>query len=38
MCWYADILIIRWATDRISFLTLDAEVKEKLVEDKPAMR
>jgi len=28
----------RWAAEGLSFLTLDAEVKEKLVEDEPAMR
>ena len=29
---------LRWAAEGLSFLTLDAEVKEKLVEDEPAMR
>merc|ERR1719234_39012 len=28
----------RWAAEGLSFLTLDADVKEKLVEDEPAMR
>merc|ERR550519_2881162 len=28
----------RWAAEGLSFLTLDAEVREKLVEDEPAMR
>ena len=32
------ILLIRWAAEGFVFLTLDAEVKEKLVEDEPAMR
>ena len=32
------ILLLRWAAEGLSFLTLDAEVKEKLVEDDPAMR
>ena len=30
--------LLRWAAEGLSFLTLDAEVKEKLVEDEPAMR
>ena len=32
------MLLIRWAAEGLSFLTLDAEVKEKLVEDESAMR
>ena len=32
------ILLLRWAAEGLSFLTCDAEVKEKLVEDEPAMR
>lgn len=28
----------RWAAEGLSYLTLDAEVKEKLTEDKPAIR
>ena len=31
-------LLFRWAAEGLSFLTLDAEVKEKLVEDESAMR
>jgi hypothetical protein len=30
--------IIRVAAEGLSFLTLDAEVKKKLVDDDPAMR
>ena len=29
--------ISRWAAEGLSYLTLDADVKEKLVEDKPAV-
>ncbi|XP_067641167.1 protein unc-45 homolog B [Eurosta solidaginis] len=29
--------IRRWAADGLAYLTLDAEVKEKLIEDKPAL-
>jgi hypothetical protein len=33
------IFIIRWAAEGLSILTLDAEVKKKLVDDDPpAMR
>jgi hypothetical protein len=32
------IFIIRGAGEGLSFLTLDAEVKKKLVDDDPAMR
>jgi hypothetical protein len=28
----------RWAAEGLSFLTLDAEVKERLIEDEPAMK
>ncbi|KAK8725785.1 hypothetical protein OTU49_010481 [Cherax quadricarinatus] len=28
----------RWACEGLSFLTLDADVKEKLIEDRPALR
>lgn len=28
----------RWAAEGLSYLTLDADVKEKLIEDKPALR
>jgi hypothetical protein len=28
----------RWAAEGLSFLTLDAEVKERLVEDESAMK
>ena len=28
----------KWATEGLSYLTLDAEVKEKLIEDKIAIR
>ena len=27
----------KWATEGLSYLTLDAEVKEKLIEDRPAL-
>jgi len=27
----------KWAVEGLSYLTLDAEVKEKLIEDKPAL-
>lgn len=30
--------IRKWATEGLSYLTLDADVKEKLIEDKPALR
>lgn len=30
--------IRRWAAEGLSYLTLDADVKEKLIEDKPALR
>ena len=33
-----NCFLLRWAAEGLSFLTLDAEVKEKLVEDEPAMR
>ncbi|CAH0548699.1 unnamed protein product [Brassicogethes aeneus] len=33
-----DTDIRKWAAEGLSFLTLDAEVKEKLIEDKPALR
>jgi tetratricopeptide (TPR) repeat protein len=33
-----DIDLRRWAAEGLSFLTLDADVKEKLVEDEPAMK
>ena len=33
-----DADLRRWAAEGLSFLTLDAEVKEKLVEDEPALR
>lgn len=29
--------IRKWATDGLAYLTLDAEVKEKLIEDRPAL-
>jgi hypothetical protein len=32
------MLLIRWAAEGLSFLTLDTDVKEKLLEDDPAMR
>ncbi|ODN02889.1 Protein unc-45 B [Orchesella cincta] len=33
-----DISIQRWAVEGLSYLTLDADVKEKLIEDKPAVK
>lgn len=33
-----DTDIRKWAAEGLSYLTLDAEVKEKLIEDKPALR
>lgn len=30
--------IRKWATNGLAYLTLDAEVKEKLIEDRPALR
>lgn len=30
--------IRKWATDGLAYLTLDAEVKEKLIEDRPAIQ
>ena len=33
-----DFDLRRWAAEGLSFLTMDAEVKEKLVEDEPALR
>lgn len=30
--------IRKWAADGLAYLTLDAEVKEKLIEDRPALR
>jgi tetratricopeptide (TPR) repeat protein len=33
-----DLDLRRWAAEGLSYLTLDADVKEKLVEDKPALR
>ncbi|KAL5014688.1 hypothetical protein ScPMuIL_008958 [Solemya velum] len=33
-----DIDLRRWATEGLAYLTLDAEVKEELVEDKEALR
>ena len=33
-----DADLRRWAAEGLSFLTLDADVKEKLVEDEPAMK
>lgn len=33
-----DKNIRKWAADGLAYLTLDAEVKEKLVEDKPAIQ
>lgn len=30
--------IRKWATDGLAYLTLDAEVKEKLIDDRPALR
>ena len=30
--------LLRWAAEGLSYLTLDADVKEKLVEDEPAMK
>ena len=32
------ILLLRWAEEGMFFLTLDAEVKEKLVDNEPAKR
>ena len=31
-------ILLRWAAEGLSYLTLDADVKEKLVEDEPAMK
>lgn len=28
----------KWAVEGLSYLTLDAEVKEKLIEDRPALQ
>ena len=38
--WYAgkDTDLRRWAAEGLSFLTLDAEVKEKLIEDEVLTR
>ena len=33
-----DFDLRRWAAEGLSFLTMDAEVKEKLVEDEAAIR
>ena len=33
-----DLDLRRWAAEGLSFLTIDADVKEKLVEDEPAMK
>jgi len=33
-----DFDLRRWAADGLSYLTLDGDVKEKLVDDEPAMR
>ena len=37
MCWHVDFYY-QGAGEGLSFLTLDAEVKKKLVDDDPAMR
>lgn len=33
-----DIEIRRWATEGLAYLTLDADIKEELVNDTPALK